>query len=312
MLSRTANNLFWMARYVERAEFVARLLEVALQMSGMKSREGRTEWNSALIASGCEAGYFAKYDEVTARNVVDYLARDPDNPSSIYSCLSTARQNARSVRTALTVDSWEAINGTWLDIQVAGRQRFAIENLDNMLSWVKRRALQFNGAYNNTMLRGDAFYFCRLGTYLERADNTARILDVKYHVLLPEYEQVGGLLDYYHWRAILRAVSALRAYHRFYRDRISPWNVAELLILQPQLPRSLRGCYDQVTGNLDLLAGQYGGQTGECHRLAGEFHARLRYGRIQDVFDSGLHEFLTETIDRSIVLGKEIQRFYLM
>ncbi len=207
---------------------------------------------------------------------------------------------------------WDALNETWY--QARNSARFAVPpaNLPELLEWVKERSLLFNGAYSNTMLRNDAYYFTRLGTFLERADNTARILDVKYHVLMPRHEEVGGALDYYHWQAILRSVSALRSYHWVYHDRLKPWLVAEFLILRPEMPRSLLSCYDQIIRTLELLAEAYGGKRGECHRVAGELHARLRFGRIQDIFQSGLHEFLTEFVDRSVTLGDAISTLYLM
>jgi uncharacterized alpha-E superfamily protein len=162
------------------------------------------------------------------------------------------------------------------------------------------------------MLRNSAYYFTQLGTFVERADNTARILDVKYHVLLPTPEDVGGVLDYYQWQAILRAVAAVRSYHWVYHDRLRPWYVAELLILRPEMPRSLRSCYAQITRYLDLLAERYGSKRGECHRQAGETDARLRFGRIDDIFQGGLHEFLTELIEDTRRLGDEIAKFYLV
>ena len=218
---------------------------------------------------------------MTPGGVVDFLVRDPDNPSSVLSCLETARRNARAVRTALTADMWETLNDTWLELR--GFESFegaSPERILRLLEWVKHRSLLFNGAYANTMLRNDAFYFTQLGTFLERADNTARILDVKYHVLLPTSESVGGPLDYCQWESILRAVSALRAYHWVYHARLTPWMIADLLILRPEMPRSLCACYAQITRHLELLAEAYGGRRGECHRRAGEIHARLRYGRI--------------------------------
>jgi uncharacterized alpha-E superfamily protein len=314
MLSRTADSLFWLARYMERAENVARIMMVGHRMASMaRSLENPgNEWRSTLIAAGCEEGFFAKYTEPEAAAVSDYLVRDLDNPSSIFSCLETARRNARAVRTALTVDMWDALNETWLKTRSPDAGAYAPERIMALLEWVKERSLLFNGAYANTMLRNDAYYFTRLGTFIERADNTARILDVKYHVLLPRHEGVGGALDYYHWQAILRSVSALRSYHWVYHDRLKPWLVAELLILRPEMPRSLLGCCEQIVRHLDLLAEAYGGLRGECHRIAGEMHARLRQGRVQDIFQSGLHEFLTEFIDRSVVLGGEISRLYLL
>jgi uncharacterized alpha-E superfamily protein len=265
-----------------------------------------------LIASGCEAGYRAKYAEVTPAGVVDYLVRDPENPSSLISCIETARRNARAVRTALTVDMWNALNETWLRMREKLVSGFTLDQVSEVLEWVKQRSQLFNGAYANTMLRNDAYYFTRLGTFVERADNTARLLDVKYHVLLPRSEGVGGALDYYQWQAILRSVSGLRSYHWVYHDRLKPWLIAELLILRPEMPRSLVSCYDEIVRTLDLLAEAYGGKRGECHRLTGEVYARLRYGRIQDVFQLGLHEFLTEFINRTLILGDEIASLYLI
>jgi uncharacterized alpha-E superfamily protein len=311
MLSRTADSLFWLARYVERAENVARLVTVANRLASVARSLGSSgnEWLSTLIATGCEPCYFAKYSEARAEDVIDYLVRDPDNPSSIMTCLETARRNARAVRTALTVDMWEALNGTWLGV----RERALTKGGDavDFLEWIRERSQLFNGAYSSTMLRNDAYYFTRLGTFIESADCTARIIDVKYYVLLPQDEGVGGALDYYQWQSILRSVSALRSYHWIYQERLQPWLVAELLILRPELPRSLLSCFNDITRSLDLIAESYGGKRGECHRLAGEMHAKLRYARIETIFQSGLHEFLTDFIDRSSVLGNEISSLYL-
>ncbi len=310
MLSRTASCLYWLGRYVERISYVARLLEVAQRMSAMTSTGAMTEWRSALIASGGEPAFLERHTTVDAVAIIDFLARDKTYPSSLVSSLEAARHNARTVRGAITVDMWDAINGAWLESRALSDRDFSRGYLSQTLDWFKMRATLFNGAHSNTMLRSDAFFFVSLGIFNERADNTARILDVKYHVLLPSYEQVGGGLDYGHWTAILRAVSAQRAYHLLYKDRVKPWNVAELMLLRPEAPRSLRSCYHQITTNLDLLNGHYSSRGGECHRLAGELHARLRYGRIEDIFQRGLHEFLTEYIDRNIDLGKEIETFY--
>src|SRR5579864_5759322 len=310
MLSRTADSLYWLARYMERAENIARIIMVGHRMASMARTLDNpgNEWHSTLLAAGCLEGFVEKHgeDEATAATVIDYLVRDPDNSSSIFACLETARRNARAVRTALTVDMWDALNETWLRARSGDGAIFAPEKLTELLEWVKERSLLFNGAYANTMLRNDAYYFTRLGTFIERADNTARLLDVKFHVLLPHSEGIGGALDYYQWQAILRSVSGLRSYHWVYHDRLKPWLIAELLILRPEMPRSLVSCYDEIARTLDLLAGSHGGKRGECHRLAGEVYARLRYGRIQGVFELGLHEFLTEFVNRSLILGEEI------
>jgi uncharacterized alpha-E superfamily protein len=312
MLSRTADSLFWLARYVERAENMARALLVGHWMASMARSLGHpgNEWQSTLVVSGCEAGFVEKHGEISAEAVIDYLLRDPDNPSSILSCIKIARRNARAVRTALTVDMWQALNETWMGIREKLAAPVPAEQVAETLEWIKERSQLFSGAYNGTMLRNDAYYFTRLGTFLERADNTARILDVKYHVLLPQDADVGGALDYYQWQAILRSASALRAYHWVYRERLRPWLVAELLILRPEMPRSLLASYDQIVQHLDLLAEAYGGKRGECHRLAGEVLSRLRYGQIQVIFQEGLHEFLTWFIDHTIRLGREIGGHY--
>jgi uncharacterized alpha-E superfamily protein len=311
MLSRSASNLFWLSRYVERMDYLARLLDVAQRMSVLTTSSSVEEWRSALIAAGCEESYFALHDTAQEAAVVHYLTRDASNPSSIMSCLMQARNNARAVRSALSIDVWEAINGAYLDARQFTEATYASDNFPVFVDWVKRQALLFNGAYTNTMLRTDSFYFLRLGTFLERADNTARILDVKYHILLPSFEKVGGSIDYYQWAAILRSVSARRSYHVLYKGRVVPWQVAEMLILRPEMPRSLRACYEQVMQNLDILASRYGGRSGAPHRITGETLARLRYSSIEDIFQTGLHEFLTETIERTLVIGADIDSFYL-
>lgn len=313
MLSRTAENIYWMARYVERAENIARLLDVALRMSAVpqESSDVANEWRSAIIASGCHDHFFTAHDHASPENVINYLTRDRDNPSSIFSCFAAARSNARTVRTALSISAWEAINATWLDITELDESDFSPENLRKFLDWIKERSLLFGGAVDSTMMHNDGYWFNRVGALIERADNTARILDVKYHVLLPEYETIGGTMDFYQWATILRSVSALRAYHWVYRDRVKPWLVAELLILKPEMPRSLAYCYHALMQNLDQIANAYGGVRGESHRQAGKIDAYLRYGTIDQILHQGLHEFLTGFIEDTDRLGQEITRQYL-
>ncbi len=313
MLSRTADSLFWLARYVERAESVARILSAGYRMASLTRSLGASgnEWTSTLIAAGCEEAYRSRRDDVNAEDVIEFLVRDPENPSSILSCLETARRNARGVRTALTADMWETLNETWIEARTFDPPRESADRMLGFLDWVKARSLLFQGSYASTMLRNDAFFFTELGTWLERADNTARILDVKYHVLLPGNEGVGGPLDHGHWESILRAVSALRAYHWVYHQPLAPWLIADLLILRPEMPRSLVTCYGRVWESLERLVDATGGRRGECHRRAGEMHSRLRYGRVETIFREGLHEYLTRFVDDNIVLGREIGEFYL-
>jgi uncharacterized alpha-E superfamily protein len=313
MLSRTADSLFWLARYMERAESIARLLLVGHRMASLSRSLGGegNEWQSALVTSGCEPGYVARHGEVTPEAVIDYLVRDRDNPSSIVSCLETARRNARAVRTALTADMWEVINDTWRETRAISHADLGHDALVPRLEWIKQRSLLFSGAYLNTMLRNEAFCFTHLGTMLERADNTARILDVKYHVLLSGPDRVGGALDHAQWQSILHAVTALRAYHWVYHDRLKPRLVGELMILRAEMPRSLASCSAQSWDMLERIAAANDGARGDCHRRAEAMHRRLGASSIDEIFDGGLHEFLTEFADHTIALGREIGQFYL-
>lgn len=312
MLSRTADSLFWVARYAERAGNVARGLGVAWRMAGATAALGDegAEWRSLLTASGGDAGFRRKYqDEAPGQeNVVHWLVHDTDNPSSILQCFEAARRNARAVRTALTVDMWEALNDSWNHLRTLSPEATEGERLPDFLSWVRERVTLFNGAAHDTMLRDEAWRFVHLGTMLERADNTARLLDVKHHLLRPEAD---GAVDYVQWQAVLRSVSALRAYQWIYRDRLDPRRIAELMVLRPELPRSLMACLAQVAETLDAIADGQGGRRGECHRLAGELHARLRYGRMDAILEQGLHAFLTDMILRVAALGGEIEAFYI-
>ena len=309
MLSRAADSLFWLARYMERMDNIARLLEASQSMAGMA--ESNDEWRSALVASGAEEGFLEKYKAMTPETALLFLAFDPDNPSSIMACLDRARTNARAMRTALTSDMWDAVNGSWLEGRRFTAKAFAPERIGETIDWVKTVGTRFYGAYAGTMLRNEIYWFTRLGTFIERADNTARILDVKYHLLLPRDEGVGGAMDYYQWTSILRAVSAVRAYQWVYRSEVKPGNIADLLILRPEMPRSLRACYDEIDTALAQIAESHRGRRGECHRLAGAMAAQLRFARVEDVFGRGLHEYLTDVIDRTTQLGAEISSFYM-
>lgn len=312
MLSRTASSLFWLARYVERAENIARTLDVAQRMATVpfEIADETNEWESALVAAGCWGAFMAHHDKATRHHVINFLAFAPENPSSVRSCIQQARTNARAVRTALTSDMWEAINSAWLDLQDMEPARWSARELNQFLTWVKEVSLRFDGSAYRTMLRRDTYFFSRLGLYLERADNTARILDVKYHVLLPEAASVGGGLDYYQWSAILRGVSALTAYHWVYRESIKPRLITDLLILRPEMPRSLVSCYENIALFLDRLARVYGRQ-GEAQRMARTTYTRLQNCRTDDIFREGLHEFLQSIIADNNRLGTAIAEQYL-
>jgi uncharacterized alpha-E superfamily protein len=262
-----------------------------------------------LRSAGCEQGYLAKYTTYETRDVVNFLLFDPDNASSVFSCLATARRNGRAQRTALTREMWESLNGAWLEFRAIDPARMSFNELPRLFDWLKERSALFRGALLNTFLRNDTFYFSQLGTFLERADNTARILDVKYYVLLPQNELVGGGIDSVQWAAILRSVSAHRSYRWVYRDAFRPWRIADYLILNPQMPRSLRSCYDEIVPALAAL-GRYYGAEASCSSLAEETWRLLADADVTAIFQSGLHEFLVEFIARNNRLGSEISAAY--
>ena len=317
MLSRAADNLYWLARYLERADYLARVIDATQRLSALPRAYGGAggEWESALESAGGVEGFHAVTETADEASVVEFLVFDAANPSSIRNCIDLARTNARAVRTALTMEMWEGINSAWLELKrfEGARARgcpLDLEELGRFLAFVKQTSLHFDGSSNRTMLRNDAYWFSRLGLYVERADNTARILDVKYHVLLPETEKVGGSLDYFQWTAILRAVSAHTSYHWVYRQGIKPWLVADLLILRPEMPRSLTSCYENIVRHLDSLGLSHGRQ-GASQRLARAMLGRLEHEKIETIFQNGLHEFITAFIQDNARLGTAIAEQYL-
>jgi uncharacterized alpha-E superfamily protein len=313
MLSRTADSLFWLSRYTERADLVARILDATVRLASLPSGYGgeRNEWESAVAVAGNLDAFHEQYDSLNEDTVRDFLAFSPHNPSSIRSCIETARDNARAVRTALTTQMWQTINGAWLELRRFDNTTMTREEFTGFLDWVKNVSLTFDGSAYRTMLRKDAYWFTRLGTAIERADNTARILDVKYQLLLPATERVGGTLDYFQWTTILREVSAVTAYHWVYRESVKPWLVADLLILNRQMPRSLANCYEVLVRHLDLIADAYG-RRGPSQRLASNMLSKLSNSRIEEIFGNGLHEFITEFVDENNGLGSAISEQYLM
>ena len=312
MLSRTADNLFWLSRYVERAEYLARILEATLRLTSLPHAYSGTtnEWESAVSTAGCAGAFFAAHEEASEETVTEFLAFSSANPSSIRNCFEVARANARAVRTALTMEMWDAINGAWLEISRFGHGVTSRDGLTRFLRLVQESSLRVDGSAYRTMLRNDAYWFTRLGVFSERADNTARILDVKYHLLLPAHEHVGGPLDYFQWAAILRSVSALTSYHWVYRESLKPWLVADLLILNDEMPRSLASCYENLVRFLDQIARAYGRQ-GPAQRQARAIRTRIENSRMDEIFQTGLHEFIGEFVADNNRLGTAISQQYL-
>lgn len=315
MLARAANNLYWMSRHIERAENTARMLDVTYRMSLLPYRvlesgqEWADPWALPLVITGRATAYYERYQEITPDNMLNFMVLDSTNGSSIYSCIQSARENARCMRGVITSEMYEDLNDLWLHMRNIDYAQIESKGVSEFFDWVKLQSHQFRGVTFGTMLRDEGYQFIRLGTFMERGDNTARILDVKYHTLLPSVADVGGAVDYYQWSALLRSVSAFDSYRKVYRDAITPMKVAELLILRDDMPRSLHACMNEIYEILRLLCDQ---SQLEAERLAGELHARLHYGRTQQIFELGLHEYLMEFLEGISNLGEEINKDFLV
>lgn len=323
MLSRTADHLFWMARYMERAENTARMLDVNYQTSLLPQSAAAAvqNWRGLLSISELTGLFSRKYDDVNAANVMAFMVRDDANPSSIVSCLRAARENARAVRGALTTEVWETQNHTWLEFNHLLRDGTFERDPGALFEWVKLRSHQSRGVTVGTMLIDEALHFLGIGTFLERADNTARLLDVKFQVRAgADYfgpnaaaregtAREGQEVDFYHWSAILRSVSGFEVYRKVYRNVIRPEKVAELLILRPDMPRSLAACLNEVVTNLRLVANEHSSET---LRRAGRLRADLQYGRIDEILAGGLHAYLTQFLDRVGDIGVGISHDFLV
>lgn len=312
MLSRTADNLYWITRYMERAETVARLLEVGSRNALIPNLSGgyRNEWESILRASGTQAGFDQKYGDPVPRNIESYLFFDLDNPSSVASCITAARENGRIVRTALTSAVWDALNTGYQDMLRMRRTERSKLPLSDLIDWTARQAQVVRGAIEDTQLRVDGYDFLNIGYHLERADATARLIDVKYFVLLPQVDYVGSGLDNYQWRTILRALSAHRAFSWAYGGEITPAKIADFLILNRKSPRSLISATEGAAAHLDRLARGYGRST-EAQTKARALVAEIAEATVEDIFDEGLHEFLSRFISEIGALGSVIHEVYL-
>ena len=309
LLGRVANGLYWMNRYIERAENMARLVDAGLRMALTRTSNAEEEWKSVLLSAGVENAYAQRYSGYTSSTVADFLIRDIDNPSSSMSSIETARFNARMVRTALTRETWESINEAWMALKRMLADPIDERDLPKVLDEIKRATALIRGSLYGTQLRNEIFDFAQIGTYVERADNTARILDVKYYVLLPSISWVGSTLDNYQWESILRSVAAHRSYRWVYDAEYRPTNIADYLILNGRMPRSLTFCYRFLAEHLRFRQEDYGLRL-PCHQTVEETLAKLRVGSIKQIFDGGLHEFLTDFIRDNYRLGDEVSKDY--
>lgn len=307
MLGRTAASLYWMSRYMERAENIARLVGVGYRGAMVPDIGAghREDWESTLTAAGCMPAFAARRLQPDAQTVQNFLLFDREHASSLRSCLEIARNNGRSVRTALTREMWEALNSTWNEFSAIRPADLGPGKLPELLDFVRQRAALFRGALLGSLLRDEGYHFSQLGAYIERSDNTARILDLKYTILLPSNEAVGAERNLYQWEMVLRMVAGHRAYRYFYKDRYRPTKVAEFLILRPEMPRSLRFCAGWIAGSLRGLAAATGGGA-ESLALAEANFAALAGAAMPAIFAAGLHDFLTDFLSGQIELGRRI------
>ena len=314
MLGRTAGGLFWMFRYLERSENTARLLDTGFRiaLTGSGSHQAESEWESIVTTAGVRELYLQKYDTFDQAHVINFLLRDKDNPSSILSSIEAARSNARMVRTALSSEVWEATNETWMLLKQKLARQVSVKNLAEVLTSVRQQSSLVRGALHGTMLRNEIFDFSRIGTFVERADNTARILDVKYYVLLPSAAFVGSSMDNAQWETILRSVSAFRSFRWLNEAETTPRAIAAFLLLDKRMPRSLAFCHSKITGNLSYLAQNHVGSLPSLD-IAQQIYGKLNDREIDAIFDEGLHEFLEGSIRDTARLASQIQedfRFY--
>ncbi len=305
MLSRAAENLFWLGRYMERAEATARMISMGQRMAMLPGNSAQSEWASLMRVTNTPTPADRSVNEI---DVVASLILDSENPSGIQACFAKARENGRSVRTGLTQEMWESLNDGWrylegMDPTAACRQ------LSRILEWVRTRAAVFRGAVETAMLRNEGYYFLRLGGGIERADMTLRLLDVKYFLLLPETEVVGGGRDHHQWMSMLHAVSGLRAYHHHYFGDYAPWNIADFLLLNRTFPRSVAFNYGQINACLIKLEESHGG-THACQRTARTECERLERIDINTIFNEGLHEFIDEQIAKTARISREVSDAY--
>jgi uncharacterized alpha-E superfamily protein len=311
MLSRTASNLYWIARYMERVDTVARLLEVGSRISLLPSAHGyRSEWDSLLQATGMAHAFARKYGEPVQRNIESFLFFDRDNPSSVVSSITAARENGRIVRTALTTQVWDALNTAFQELRQLERAERSTLELSRLTDWTMRHAAMLRGAIDATLLRDDGFNFLNIGYYLERGDNTARLMDVKYYVLLPRVDFVGSGLDNYQWTTLLRAMGAQRAFHWAYGGDVTAMKIADFLIRNPQSPRSLATCTAGLVNHLTRIAKAYGRDTA-AQDQARALLAGIEGASVEAIFDEGLHEFLTRYIAETAILATTIHDAYL-
>ena len=310
MLSRTADNLYWIARYMERAETAARLLEVGARISLLPTAQGyRNEWESILQSTGTQDAFAAKYGEAVQRNIESFLFFDRDNPSSVASCITQARENGRIVRTALTGQVWDALNTAFQDLRQFERAPRNVLELSRLTDWTMKQAAMVRGAIDATLLRNDGYDFLNLGYALERGDATARLMDVKYYILLPRVGVAAGV-ENDQWTMLLRAMSLNRAFHWAYGGEVTAQKIAHFLILNPHCPRALVTCLSDTQTALARLSKAYAQGT-QAQAKASALQAEFDSLTPERIFDEGLHEFLSRFIRQTAEIASLVHENYL-
>ena len=311
MLARHGDNLFWMARYLERSENLSRRIQATLQHALSQEDEGGEEWTAVVTNHGWAPVFDEKYDDPTTTNIINFLLRDRDNPDSVASLMSKARNNGRSVRTSLTQEVWLSLNESWMTCESTLKRTVNIRDLPVILENIIKGSSLFRGALHGTMLRNDIFNFLRLGTFIERADNTVRTIDTKYHRLLPTAKVIGGSNDQSQWEVMLRSLAAWRSFNWLKKGRLDPIGVADFLIFDERMPRSIKFCYKEVRSNLEDLSSSYD-KDYQSLSLANEIYLSLNDDNLGNATKSDLKFFLTEHIAKNYQLSQAITNDFNM
>ncbi len=324
MLSRHADYAFWIGRYIERAEATARMIDVHYHYGLESPLVGEAlRWSSILAISGTEEKYRARYKDLDEKNILHFFAFDTDNPNSLASCIAYARENARSIRDTISSEMWESVNKWYLGMRTWNVEAVLKVSPHTFFTWIKNESHLFQGITNRTLMMGETRDFHDAGRFLERADQSARILDVKYHDLLPSFTQesairdveavgVGGTVDDHGWLAVLKSVGAFEAFRKTYHEGVTPRRVAEFLILNPKFPASVRHSIGRVDGCLKRIGkNQDPTPNNLAEREVGKLYQELNYMSAEDIIKEGLHEFLDRVQLRCIHIGDAIRECYL-
>lgn len=316
MLSRVAGSLYWMSRYLERAENMARLLDVNLQLlldfGNIDDQALKEHWLPILRSAGDEELFFQLYEDADSENVTEFMTFRSENANSLLACIANARENARQVRDQISIDMWEILNEAYLFVKSKDAREVWDSGASGFYDQIKRFSHLFQGLTDSTFSRDEGYEFIQFGKFLERADKTSRILDIKYHILLPRVTDVGGAVDTAQWQAILRSTSGIEAYRRFYVTEILPAKAIEFLMFSESFPRSIRYCLERMDIFMHRISDTPRGQfSNEGERRFGKFLNNLNFTTVKDVLNQGLHEFLADVQREITAIGEFLYQTYM-